>query len=413
MKDKWKIALSCFLVLSLSAALFLGCSTEEKEGGEPEIVLGRLTDLTGPAAASLVEIGRAVQDIVNYVNEENPIPGAKLKLINYDTKYDSSRYLTGYEWLKDKGAELIFSPLSSVGEILKDTLATDKVVLVSQGASIAQIDPPGWVFLVHSPVEYQTAALAKWIADEHWDYDAEGRKPKVGSVGWLHPYGVSMERGFRTYAQDNPDKFEWVVSALASTGTMTWSGEVQELKDCDYVIICAPGIAPTTFMAEFRDREYAATFLGTDSSMAFKTLYVNKVGWDGLDGFLTTGAWRWWNTASTQVDLAKTLLYDNHSQADADATVAAGISYLGGFQALYLLIEILREAVAEVGAENFNGQAYYNAAVKYETQWQGYPEFAFSQTDRVAAEEIEVFEWSATEEDLVVVRSFMPVVEIE
>jgi hypothetical protein len=45
----------------------------------------------------------------------------------------------------------------------------------------------------------------------------------------------------------------------------------------------------------------------------------------------------------------------------------------------------LQQAVKNVGAENFNGQAYYDAAINYETtssMWAGCPEFNFSETRR-------------------------------
>ena len=38
-----------------------------------------------------------------------------------------------------------------------------------------------------------------------------------------------------------------------------------------------------------------------------------------------------------------------------------------------------------MGAENFNGQAYYDAAINYKTtssMWEGCPEFSFSETRR-------------------------------
>ena len=59
---------------------------------------------------------------------------------------------------------------------------------------------------------------------------------------------------------------------------MAWAGEVEKLKNCDYILVTAPGIAPAIFIAEFRARGYAAKFLGTAAMSAFLGLYVDKCG---------------------------------------------------------------------------------------------------------------------------------------
>jgi ABC-type branched-subunit amino acid transport system substrate-binding protein len=194
--------ISVFILAMLGIAILLstlavGCASEEETEEETTtVVVGRLTDLTGPAAFSLVNIGRAVTDIVNYINEEDPLaPGVKLKVISYDTKYDPSRDVPGYEWLKEKGACMFITPLSSTGEALKTRLASDKLPLLNLSTSFAQIDPPGWIFGLNLPNEYNIAALTEWLV-ENW---AGSEKVKMGSVGWNHPYGhndvVHRDRG--------------------------------------------------------------------------------------------------------------------------------------------------------------------------------------------------------------------------
>jgi hypothetical protein len=68
------------------------------------------------------------------------------------------------------------------------------------------------------------------------------------------------------------------------------------------------------------------------------------------------------------------------------------------------MFDILTAAVAKVGAENFNGQAYYDAAVKYKTvgpMWEGYPQWGFSETKRWLVDDFLLYKLDAKTESLV------------
>jgi hypothetical protein len=83
-------------------------------------------------------------------------------------------------------------------------------------------------------------------------------------------------------------------------------------------------------------------------------------------------------------------------------------------QASYVVLEILRNAIAEVGADNIDGQAIYNAAVEYKTEgtiWEGRPQWSLTETQRYLVHAVEIYEWRAEERDLVRVADWQPLVE--
>ena len=115
--------LAILLVLVLSSVLILNlvaCGNDEEEATvnplgqtvnahtpepqvieEPvEIIIGNLTDITGVSANAQLLVNRALDDIVEYYNSENLIPGVELKVITYDTQFDPSkdihRFLSTY-----------------------------------------------------------------------------------------------------------------------------------------------------------------------------------------------------------------------------------------------------------------------------------------------------------------------------
>ena len=407
MNRKRKIVLSCVITLVLLASLGLGCGGESSGEGTT-IVLGYITDVTGPAGPGLKYLNWGLEDQVKYINEENLIPGVTLKLNTFDTKYDPSRAINGYEFLKGRGAKVIFNVESTSAETLKSRFELDQIPAFAVTCTEAQIDPPGWIFNVHAPQNYCTGVLAKFVEDEDWT--GYPTKPKMGFFGWRTAENQSQEQGYREYCQANPDKFEWVDSCFAPQGTMAWAGEVDVLKDCDYIYMSAAGLAPAIFVDEYRARGYDATFLGADGAATFLGLYVDRAGWDAIDGTLSVHHWAWWTYDSPLVDLAKELLERYHPN-EAEAAISMGIGYIGGFSQWHLGLEILQAAIEDVGAENFDGTAFYNTAKTYTTQWEGYEEMGFTETKRYTPEYVDIWEWSAAEGDLVRVSDgWLPII---
>jgi ABC-type branched-subunit amino acid transport system substrate-binding protein len=394
-----RIATACLLVIALIATLCLSCA-EEVEKGKVTITLGHISDMTGPAASALVPINYALDDLVRYYNEEGTIPGVHLKVVAYDARYDPSRDVPGWDWVKERGAQIVFTALPPTAETLKPFAGGDKIPLLSMTTSPPLIDPPGWVFCMNVPIRYQINAMLKWISEEDWDYQAEGRRPRIGSAGWEEPFAISCRDAIRDYAENHSDKFEYIAGPLSPMGAMTWTGEVARLKDCDYVFPPTTGTGTSSFMKEFRDKGYSAKFIGTEAHASFRDLVVDSVGWDGLDGMLACHPSRWWNETDPIVNLAKQLLYQYHA-SQADDVVYAGMGYIGGFCQLYGFFQILKEAVEEVGADNFDGQAYYDTAIGFKMTWEGYEEWDFSETKRYAWNYVSMYEWSAQEQDII------------
>jgi hypothetical protein len=137
------------------------------------------------------------------------------------------------------------------------------------------------------------------------------------------------------------------------------------------------------------------------------------IGWDAADGYLSTAPAGWWTQPSPVISQAKELL-QRYRAGQASDIMASGNTYQGGMQASYVILEILRDAIAEVGAENIDGQAIYNAAVKYKTEgtiWEGRPQWNFSETQRYLVHAVEIYEWNAENKDLVRVADWQTLIE--
>jgi ABC-type branched-subunit amino acid transport system substrate-binding protein len=399
MKQRWvAVVASCLMILAMVSGLCLGCGG----GGEKEkvvIVVGNVSDMTGFASSALVPINYAMHDLASYFNDQGLIPGAVIKVVDYNAMYDPAQDVPAWESLKEKGAKVMVTALPTTAETLKSFAASDKIPLWSLTASDAQLEPPGWVFCAEAPTSALVSTLLEWISQSDTDFPT-GRPAKIGSVGWEEPYAISIRDAVKQYAQAHSDKFEWVAGMLAPMGVMTWSGEVEALKACDYVVPPSTGVGTSTFMKQYRDKGYQAKFLGTDAHCAYRGLAIDAIGWAGVDGMLTTQPSRWWNETSPTVSLAKTLIEENHS-GQAAGIEYSGIGYIGSFHQLYAFYEVLRQAVKDVGAKNFDGQAFYDTATGFTTTWEGYEEWGFTATKRYTWNATGIYEWSAQQEDIV------------
>jgi len=410
MNRNWKKAVASLVVLALVAVLSFGCA-EKAEEEVVVITIGELTDLTGPASPAIRSLHYCLEDMVRYYNEEGLIPGTELRIVSWDTKYDPSRAIPGYDWVRGKGAKLIISVEPPTGVVLKPFVDKDQFPVVNLSTNMAMLEPPGWIFTMSSPHYYMMKALLKWIAEEHWDQD-QGIA-KVGIVGWEEVVIVDTSEGMEDYCQEHQDQFDYVGAFMTPFGTWTWTAEIEKLKDCDY--ICATGIMMADFINQFQGRGHSATFIDVGVASAYRGYFVEKSGWEALDGTLSANVSLYRDQSTTMVEQAKMILQRYHP-GEVEDILDEGLSYTGGWHNLTAAFEILKQAVEEVGAENFDGQAFYDAAVEYRTtspMWEGYPEgWGFTETKRYLVNDVTIYEFDADAEDMVrIIDDWLPLVE--
>lgn len=185
-------------------------TTEPQVIPEPvEITIGNYSDKTGPAANAHSTIDMALEDMVRYYNEDELIPGVRFSVISFDSQTDASNDIPGYEWLKEHGADVFWTPMPSAPITLKPRVDKDMLALFTLAPHREAVEPPGYVFGVGSTLlEHHSYALLKWIAENDPDFPGD-RPARIGGAGWSTGYMEAALKGAREYAQAHPEQYDW------------------------------------------------------------------------------------------------------------------------------------------------------------------------------------------------------------
>ncbi|NQT73014.1 MAG: ABC transporter substrate-binding protein [Chloroflexi bacterium] len=393
------------LILIMISLVVIGCNgdgdtpalspTPETSPVEDVVItIGNLSDLTGPSANPMEYINMALDDLVEYYNENNLIPGVRLEVVTYDGQMDPARDIPGYEWLIEKGADLIFTPIPATPVTLKSRVDSDKVVLFSMAADKDEILPPGYVFNLGTIPQYDAYTLLKWIAENDWDYKTNG-PAKVGGVDWNNAHGGALLSAMEEYCSAHPDQFEWEGGYLTNY-SFDWGAEVEALRNCDYVY---PGIIMQSFVKQYREAGCTeAKFLGSDTQAAFFVMVDDAQLWDEIDGMFFLKFSRWWNEEGEIVNLAKKLLYENHPD-EAESIIRSGVGYLAMNQ-IYPMLSIIADAAEVVGPQNLDSQVLYDAATSFVLTTDGVQRLSFGEEKRDAVDAYTMYEARGTDEDI-------------
>lgn len=142
------LPLVALLMLPLMAACGGGDDEEEEtpQSADVVITIGNLTDKSGPISNAFSIMDMALEDLVGYFNDENLISGIEVKVIEYDAQYDPSKHIPGHEWLKEKGADVIYSSDPNAVETLKSRVDKDQIVTFASNAQAVLLENPGYAF---------------------------------------------------------------------------------------------------------------------------------------------------------------------------------------------------------------------------------------------------------------------------
>jgi hypothetical protein len=350
------MALVLLGVLLATLPGLVGCAKEEEAAGK-EIKYGWCWDFTGRAALGVTQVFQGFKDYLRMTEEEDPIPGVTIKLLTYDNKSEAGRIMPGYVWLKGKGVD-IMSAAPQDTELLRSRFEAEEMPFYSLSNILSMIDSE-WLVSLFGPPEGVIEVLLQWIIDNWEDYPT---KPKIGFVGLAGvPFYVSQLETVEEWMSDYPDKFEYVGAEMSPTTTTAWASEIGRLKESDFIMAAMSGPPLASFLIEARNRGYDGKLVGPmESFLAFWGLMKGAVPEEALDGVIVGVYMPWWNDTGSFMTQVKEYTDEYYSPAEVE-TLHLGTGQFNGWAAGMIFVDAVRRAVDEVGAENVDGIALFEA----------------------------------------------------
>lgn len=393
--------LRCLMAVILTVVLLLGvpglagCGTGT-DVETTEIVIGLLTDFTGPASYAVKPTMDSFKDVFRWAAANDPISGVRVKFINYDQRTDPARVPPGYMWLKGQGADLLYIISPTDRAILADDFTKDRIPVV--GASIDEGAPNHpWSFACYGSNGHEAEAGLQWIM-ETWDYEGKGRNPVIGHFSWTHPSGRFHQVGIDRMLQWFPDKFDWAGEQAPPLGSTTFAGELAQLRKCDYIWITPAGAMIAGFIKEARNRGYTGAFLGGSNSFSgYWDLVTAAVpAGDLYDSYLFY--WTpWWNEEVPNIVTAKEATYKYHPRDAERRFTSQGPA---GWAMGTFTLDAIRRAVDAVGAANVDGSAIRDALVATNMDVKGYGNvWRFESDYHTILRTIKVYQWDVDRKD--------------
>jgi len=363
------LALAAMILLTLTSVV--SCGGEEEEEAGNKVIYGFEWDFTGRASLGVTQTYDGIMAYLAMAEEENLLPeGLGVKVITYDTKSDPGRVPVGYLWLKGQGANLM--SLAPHDMELMRSRAEEERMPFFNGSSMASLLDSEWLTFIYGPPESQLEILLPWVTD-NWDYASEGRRPRIGAVTLAGvPFYEMQVAKAESIAAANPDKIEWAGAQKAPTTTMTWAAEISRLIDCDWIIAAISGPSLASFTGQARAKGYDGRLIGPfESFWSFWELVRATTSKEDLDGVVTGSYFPWWTHTGSFISKLKQDVEEHCSQGEKES-VYLGTGRITGWAMGIALVEIIRKAAENVGAENVDSEALRDAMFQVEVTVEGW-----------------------------------------
>ena len=388
--NNWRVRVGLLVVLSIllmALPMAAGCA-----GGAPaatEIRIGVMGGQTGPAASSVVPMLEELEHIFNYVNEvEGGIDGAKLSWRIVDNKGTPEGAVIAYKELRDGFDPLFYIAVEGyyyLG-VVKDELAEDQTAMFTLSA----IDPRGYLppsvfFSVSLPISDGFAGFAKWVLD---DWKGAGQ-PKIGVLYWEDVPTGAMWQMAQAWVMQQGVELEPVGYSIR---TMDLKPQLMRLRDAEVDYIWMMGLTQNAAVA-VRD------FLGLGmagipfcfNEYVEPDVLLDLVG-EAAEGFYSYRSEGPYADGAEAAELYTKILKwakDEEKRSDHRLTITLKA----------IITAAIKQAVADVGWDNLDSGAFYNALDKLSDvdTWGNNKDFGFGPDKRVGVSAIKMGRFTKTE----------------
>jgi len=369
------------LVSALLVPSFLaGCGPSVPAG--TEIRIGVIGGQTGPAAASVVALVEQLEHILNYMNEvEDGIDGVKLSWKVIDNRGTPEGAIVAYRELRDGFDPLIYLSvedyylLGVMGEIAAD----EAVIFTASAIDPRAFLPPGRFFALPIPTSDGFAGFVQWVLENH---EGPGM-PKIGVLYWEDLPTGAQWRMAQSWAMKQGVE---LVEAGYSIAAMDLKPQLMRLRDSEVDYIWMLGVSGNAAVAI---RDFLGLGLGGKIPFCFNEYVESEVLLEmvgqGATGFYVYRSETPYSDGSQAAELY-TKIWERATGEDKWSDNRLLITLKAAITAA------VRKAVADVGWENLDSAAVYDAlnGLSEIDTWGNNDGFGYGPTRRVGVSTMKI-----------------------
>ncbi len=367
-KGKTRALVLCLLALLLVALPLLaaacGDDDEDKTPGveEKEIVIGSSHVLTGVPASSAHVTFTGAMEVINYINEvEGGIDGIKIKYVWVDDQYDPAAATIAYKNMRNRNHPIMYISMSAgfVAAGVIDMLERDKTPALFYFAFQPDLWKEADMFFSFG---FQPAnnfpGLVRWILQD-WEASGKTGRPKLGYLHWNMTHGTApLDIGVARWSEEHGVDF---TSRSYMPMPLDLRPAILSMRDdgVDYLFLQGVVGDAAVFV---RDARAAGLWDGDmkfiiDPTIDARTALLPIVGEDA-EGLYQLANNEPWTSGPTDALRKQEEIREWAGHSPTWTDIGANAAWIAVLKAT------VRQAVADVGYENLNGEAMYNALLK-------------------------------------------------
>ncbi|MGR3321151.1 MAG: ABC transporter substrate-binding protein [Pseudooceanicola sp.] len=343
--------------MKLRAMLMAGAATLALSGAAvaEDYTITASADYSGPFADVMPDAMAGLNAMVDYWNAEvGEGLGATVNLKIYDMRYDSAVVARTWPSILSSDEPIMHLGFGSPDLVtLMGRLPNDKVPMLLGTAMVGLVwKPEGWHFSIRPTYSHEFAGLF-----DHLEQEKDGPL-KIAAVSTQNQAGfVDQVNGVKALAEQHPDRFTVTSTQWADTAPVSLTSQVRAaLSDQPDVLLVGGTTAQVIAAAKAMDElgQRIPIVMSTHNGLA----EVSK----GLSLEQLEGSYSAFSFAAPEKEaLPIRDVFEKYSDEGEWGTITAQASA----QAI-LALRVLENAIADVGAENVDGQAMYDALLAHE-----------------------------------------------
>jgi branched-chain amino acid transport system substrate-binding protein len=333
------------------ALLLTACAPGPTVEGK-KVEVASVVPVTGAAAASVQLMLLGIQDYFRYFNEQEGIPGVRVKHTFGDTVLQYALLRSHYERFVERGVPVMHIEEATGLLALKSRFERDQVVVIGMGFGYEKVAyPPGWCYSSSPTIAEQFAVVLEYFM-ENWQ---EERPPRLAFMSIDSPIGYEPLGEGTRYAQKLG--FEVLPPEFVPFVVLDATSQLLRLKERGADLVYITGL-PAASGPILRDVER----LGLSDEMQFACHYgafterVIEMARVGAEGLLVARMFPWFD--ETEVPGIKLML---DTQMEYRGKVIREAEYMHGWMIAPATCEAIRRAIENVGYENLDGRAIKEA----------------------------------------------------